>query len=110
MGLNDELKIPIDVNATNETTSKLAPIFPTTCCLTNLKISNEKMIKNNPPKTIEPLNRFEIIPACTPKSLNALFVQLNWSHEATDKRMHTRTKTGVINPMLQMIFSDLSLK
>jgi hypothetical protein len=68
------------------------------------------MIKNNPPKTMAPLNKIEVIPVCTPRSLNALFVQLNWFHEATDKNIHTRTNTGATKPVLPTIFSNLSFK
>ena len=53
------------------------------------------------------LNTIAVMPLWTPKSLSALFVQLNNGQEAVAKRMQTLTKSGMAKPMIPAILRCL---
>jgi hypothetical protein len=94
------LKTPIEISAIDVAANSDAPIFPTR--LFPRKENNPNNAKYNPknPLAYNPkLKRDPVMPGIMPKSLRALFVQLNLGKDVMAVRIQTNASIGAAIPV-----------
>ena len=91
--------MPIPMSEKLARRKMIAPILPVTFLRRNLNKPMAKLRLKSPLKKSPKLNSVEVIPGTTPKSLSALFIQLNCGYVvAIANPINVNANTGVRMP------------